>query len=88
MRLAGRWRSPPTNRDPVPDPQLEQGSRRAGHASTGGPSALRKRSGAGSKTQPNLTLFQQAVDDLTLEGEQVTGVVTRSGFASKRIPWC
>ncbi|KTC88105.1 MULTISPECIES: tRNA uridine-5-carboxymethylaminomethyl(34) synthesis enzyme MnmG [Legionella] len=30
--------------------------------------------------QPNLTLFQQAVDDLIVEGEQVTGVVTQMGF--------
>jgi tRNA uridine 5-carboxymethylaminomethyl modification enzyme len=31
------------------------------------------------ETQPNLTLFQQAVDDLTLDGERVTGVVTQIG---------
>lgn len=30
--------------------------------------------------QPNLTLFQQAVDDLIVEGEQVTGVVTQMGL--------
>ena len=30
--------------------------------------------------QPNLTLFQQAVDDLTLEGERVCGVVTQLGI--------
>jgi tRNA uridine 5-carboxymethylaminomethyl modification enzyme len=30
--------------------------------------------------QPNLTLFQQAVDDLTLEGERVSGVVTQLGI--------
>ena len=29
---------------------------------------------------PNLTLFQQAVDDLAVEGEQVTGVVTQMGL--------
>ena len=28
------------------------------------------------ESQPNLTLFQQAVDDLMLEGERVAGVVT------------
>src|SRR5690348_8867385 len=28
---------------------------------------------------PNLTLFQQAVDDLTFEGDRVTGVVTQIG---------
>ena len=32
------------------------------------------------ENQPNLTLFQQAVDDLTLEGERVTGVMTQLGI--------
>ncbi len=32
------------------------------------------------ESQANLTLFQQAVDDLTLEGEHVTGVVTQLGI--------
>jgi tRNA uridine 5-carboxymethylaminomethyl modification enzyme len=31
--------------------------------------------------QPNLTLFQQAVDDLLLEGDGVAGVVTQIGLA-------
>ena len=31
------------------------------------------------ENQPNLCLFQQAVDDLTLEGDLVTGVVTQLG---------
>jgi tRNA uridine 5-carboxymethylaminomethyl modification enzyme len=31
------------------------------------------------ETQPNLTLFQQAVDDLVLTGDRVTGVVTQIG---------
>ncbi|MDR3503925.1 MAG: tRNA uridine-5-carboxymethylaminomethyl(34) synthesis enzyme MnmG [Legionella sp.] len=30
--------------------------------------------------QPNLTLFQQAVDDLVIEGGRVTGVVTQMGY--------
>jgi len=30
--------------------------------------------------QPNLTLFQQAVDDILLEGDRVTGVVTQIGL--------
>ena len=30
--------------------------------------------------QPNLTLFQQAVDDILLEGERVAGVVTQLGI--------
>ncbi|MDP2811183.1 MAG: tRNA uridine-5-carboxymethylaminomethyl(34) synthesis enzyme MnmG [Rhodocyclaceae bacterium] len=32
------------------------------------------------ENQPNLTLFQQAVDDLTLDGDRVTGVTTRLGI--------
>ena len=31
------------------------------------------------ENQPGLTLFQQAVDDLTFEGDRVTGVVTQVG---------
>jgi tRNA uridine 5-carboxymethylaminomethyl modification enzyme len=32
------------------------------------------------ENQPNLTLFQQAVDDLVVEGDRVTGVVTQIGL--------
>ncbi|MFM2475686.1 tRNA uridine-5-carboxymethylaminomethyl(34) synthesis enzyme MnmG [Celerinatantimonas sp. MCCC 1A17872] len=32
------------------------------------------------ENQPNLYLFQQACDDLVVEGEKVTGVVTQSGL--------
>lgn len=32
------------------------------------------------QTQPNLTLFQQAVDDVLIEGERVVGVVTQMGL--------
>src|SRR6187399_2639274 len=32
------------------------------------------------ENQPNLTLFQQAVDDLLLNGERVVGVVTQIGL--------
>ncbi|MDF1761436.1 MAG: tRNA uridine-5-carboxymethylaminomethyl(34) synthesis enzyme MnmG [Coxiellaceae bacterium] len=32
------------------------------------------------ENQPNLKIFQQAVDDLMVEGEQVTGVVTQMGL--------
>lgn len=39
------------------------------------------------ENQPNLTLFQQAVDDLLLEGDRVTGVRTQAGieFAGKTV---
>ncbi|MFI4904408.1 MAG: tRNA uridine-5-carboxymethylaminomethyl(34) synthesis enzyme MnmG, partial [Burkholderiales bacterium] len=40
-------------------------------------SAIRRR----LETQANLTLFQQAVDDLMLAGDRVTGVVTQIGVA-------
>jgi tRNA uridine 5-carboxymethylaminomethyl modification enzyme len=32
------------------------------------------------ENQPNLTLFQQAVDDITVDGDRVTGVVTQIGL--------
>jgi tRNA uridine 5-carboxymethylaminomethyl modification enzyme len=32
------------------------------------------------ENQPNLRIFQQAVDDLLVEGEQIRGVVTQSGL--------
>ena len=35
------------------------------------------------ENQPNLTLFQQAVDDLLLEGDRVVGVVTQMGLRFK-----
>ncbi|MCW8946423.1 MAG: tRNA uridine-5-carboxymethylaminomethyl(34) synthesis enzyme MnmG, partial [Sedimenticola sp.] len=35
------------------------------------------------ENQPNLDLFQQAVDDLMVENEQVTGVVTQMGLKFK-----
>lgn len=38
--------------------------------------AIRKR----LENQPNLWLFQQAVDDLTLDGQRVSGVVTQIGL--------
>ena len=38
--------------------------------------AIRKR----LENQPNLWLFQQAVDDIVLEGQRVTGVVTQIGL--------
>ena len=35
------------------------------------------------ENQPNLLLFQQAVDDLLLEGDRVVGAVTQAGIAFK-----
>lgn len=39
------------------------------------------------ENQPNLDIFQQAVDDLTVDGERVTGAVTQAGirFESKTV---
>ena len=39
------------------------------------------------ESQKNLTIFQQSVDDLVLEGERVTGVVTQMGliFSAKTV---
>jgi tRNA uridine 5-carboxymethylaminomethyl modification enzyme len=35
------------------------------------------------QTQPNLTLFQQSVEDLVVEGQTVVGVVTQLGYVLK-----
>ena len=35
------------------------------------------------ENQPYLTLFQQSVDDLVIENDQVTGVITQSGIVFK-----
>ncbi len=35
------------------------------------------------ENQPNLSIFQQAVDDLMIENDQVTGVITQMGLAFK-----
>ena len=41
------------------------------------------------ENQPRLWLFQQAVDDLLLEGDRVVGAVDASGHcAFGRAPWC
>ena len=42
--------------------------------------AIRKR----LENQPNLWLFQQAVDDVVLDGERIAGVVTQLGIRSSR----
>ena len=42
-----------------------------------------------SRTSRTCTLFQQAVDDLMVEGDRVVGVVTQVGHAlSRRARWC
>lgn len=42
------------------------------------------------ENQPNLSIFQQAVDDLIVEGERVIGVVTQTGirFFAKTVVLC
>lgn len=35
------------------------------------------------ENQPNLTLFQQAVDDIIIENDRVTGIITQSGITFK-----
>src|SRR5256885_7691494 len=39
------------------------------------------------ETEPNLSIFQQSVEDLTLDGDRVTGVVTQMGlkFSAHRV---
>ena len=80
--LAARWRSPPTKLVSVPGAQFEQGPGGAGHAGAADRHALQTAIRSGWKPPLNLTLFQQAVDDLTLDGDgadaRVTGVVPSS----------
>jgi ribulose 1,5-bisphosphate synthetase/thiazole synthase len=40
------------------------------------------------ENQPNLTLFQQAADDLILSGDRVSGVVTQLGIRFEAPTWC
>jgi tRNA uridine 5-carboxymethylaminomethyl modification enzyme len=40
------------------------------------------------ENQPNLWLFQQAVDDLMVEGDRVTGAVTQIGMRFAARAWC
>ena len=83
-RSAARWRSPPTRRASSSAPSIRARGRRCGRRArrpTGCSTrqAIRRR----LENQPNLTLFQQAVDDLTLDGDgagaRVTGVITQMG---------
>jgi tRNA uridine 5-carboxymethylaminomethyl modification enzyme len=47
------------------------------------------RCGESSRTRPNLSIFQQPVADIRMQGQRVTGVVTETGleFAGAR-RWC
>ena len=38
------------------------------------------------ENQPNLTCFRAAVDDISVSGDRVTGVVTQLGYALRRQP--
>ena len=70
-------------RHPVPDPELEQGPGGACDARPGRPRSVQAGDPRRLENQPNLTLFQQAVDDLTLDGDgarRVTGVITQLGI--------
>lgn len=40
------------------------------------------------ETQPNLTVFQSAVDDLILEGDAVRGAITNTGLRFRADAWC
>jgi len=40
------------------------------------------------ENQPHLQVFQQAADDLRVEGDRVTGVVTQSGICFPPARWC
>jgi tRNA U34 5-carboxymethylaminomethyl modifying enzyme MnmG/GidA len=62
--------------------ERQQGPGGARHALPGRPRAVSRRiRQACVENQPNLTLFQQAVDDLLLDGDRVTGVRHADGPA-------
>jgi hypothetical protein len=87
MRWAVPWRGDRRSRHPVPHPQWQQGAGGAGHPAQADrilyKAAIRHR----LENQPNLWLFQQAVDDLMVEGDRRrVGAVTQVGirFRGKR----
>jgi tRNA uridine 5-carboxymethylaminomethyl modification enzyme len=76
-------------RHPVPHPEQSKGPAvRATRAQADRilyKAAIRRR----LENQPNLTLFQQAVDDLMVEGDRVVGAVTQVGIRFRSAaPWC
>jgi tRNA uridine 5-carboxymethylaminomethyl modification enzyme len=75
-------------RHPVPHPQRQQGPGRARHPRPGRPGAVQGRHPRRLENQPNLWLFQQAVDDLMVEGDRVTGAVTQIGLRFAPARWC
>ncbi len=80
MRSAARWRRHRRGRHPVPHPQCFQGASGACHPRPGRPRAVQGGDPRRLENQPKLWLFQQAVDDLTVVGDRVTGVVTQIGL--------
>ena len=67
-------------RHPVPHPELLQGPGGARHPRPGRPHPVQAAIRARLENQPNLWLFQQAVDDLMVEGDRVVGAVTQVGI--------
>ena len=81
MRWAARWLSPPTRRvsNSVFSTAPKGPAVRATRAQADRVlyrNAIRAR----LENQPNLWLFQQAVDDLMVQGDQVVGAVTQIGL--------
>jgi tRNA uridine 5-carboxymethylaminomethyl modification enzyme len=81
MRWAAPWRRPPTR--PASSSASSIGSKGPAVRATRAQAdrvlykaAIRRR----LENQPNLWLFQQAVDDLMLEGDRVVGAVTQVGI--------
>jgi tRNA uridine 5-carboxymethylaminomethyl modification enzyme len=86
--LGGAMALPPTRRHPVPHPQRQQGPGGARHARAGRPHPLQGRHPPPAGEPAHLWLFQQAVDDLMVEGDRVVGAVTQRACASAPAPWC
>ena len=81
MPWAARWRSPPTRRASSSAPSIRSKGPAVRATRAQADRVLYKRAiRRRLENQANLTLFQQPVDDLLLEGDRVAGVVTQIGL--------
>ena len=78
--LAARWLSPPTRRVSIPYSQQLKGPAVRATRAQADRVLYRNAIRARLENQPNLWLFQQAVDDLMVQGDQVVGAVTQIGL--------
>ena len=78
--LGGSWRRPSISADPVPHAQLFQGPCGAGYRAQADRLLYKAVVRQTRENYPNLKIFQQACDDLVMDGDRVARVVTQSGI--------